>query len=309
MSKPVAVVVVVLMRNFVFGLLCFVLGSVSALATTKLKIPKRAPDALSGRAFLQVTRHLDDSAREAAIQAEISKGNVPSFIRALKPVRLGKQATVWVTPDYLAIGSDRDFVRIPMSPITAQHLADRFDAMLPTPKLVDEINRQASLKLSPSPMTVRGAKMTSNEAYLRHHHSIQRQLSGRGYGQLISGHKKDVVLKKLLSYRPFQVAIYGWHRRNGKAIQPLSLVHHNMYADYSHGVRLVSLNAELGRRSIRLNQVLADKRLARLASYEGSMRTTRLNTISKLATKKSRPRKYSTKPRQVLLKRHRATAS
>ena len=40
-----------------------------------------------------------------------------------------------VMPDYLAIGSDEDFCRIPMGPITAQKLADLFGAVMPTRKL------------------------------------------------------------------------------------------------------------------------------------------------------------------------------
>ncbi len=36
------------------------------------------------------------------------------------------------------------------------------------------------------------------------------------------------------------LAIYGWHRENGVAIQPLTIVHKDTYVDYSHGIRLVS---------------------------------------------------------------------
>lgn len=307
MSKPaVVVVVVVVMRNLMTWFLLCVILPVPALANPRLKIPSRPRDALTGSEFIKATKDLDEYAREAAIEAEIAKGNVPSFLRTLKPVKLNHQATVWVTPDYLAIGSDTDFVRIPMSPITAQRLADRFDAMLPTPKLVDEINRQAPLKLTPSPMTVRGAKMTSNAAYLRHNQQIERQRRGRGYGQIISGHKKDVVLTNRLSHRPYQVAIYGWHRRNGKAIQPLSLVHHNLYADYSHGIRLVARDANHGGRPMRLNQLLTNNRLAKLASYEGAMRTTRLNTTSsKLAGHKPGREKQARKRQRVQLARYR----
>ena len=39
---------------------------------------------------------------------------------------------------------------------------------------------------------------------------------------------------------PGKIAIYGWHRLNGAPIQPLSTVHGACYADYSHGIRLVS---------------------------------------------------------------------
>jgi len=36
------------------------------------------------------------------------------------------------------------------------------------------------------------------------------------------------------------VAIYGWHKLDGKPIQPLYTGHVDWYVDYSHGIRLVS---------------------------------------------------------------------
>ena len=42
-----------------------------------------------------------------------------------------------------------------------------------------------------------------------------------------------------LDEKPNRVAIYGWHKLDGKPIQPLTIVHVNWYVDYSHGVRLM----------------------------------------------------------------------
>lgn len=61
--------------------------------------------------------------RQAKATDELLRGNVPDFLRKLKPVYLacrsppGKMITalIWVSPDYLAIGSDEDFLRIPRS--------------------------------------------------------------------------------------------------------------------------------------------------------------------------------------------------
>lgn len=249
-------------------------------AMPSLNIPARRLDAMSGSEFLKATRMLSPAAREQAIAREIANGNVPKFMRQLKPVTLDRHTTIWVTPDYLAIGSDQDFVRIPMTPITAQQLADRFGAVLPTPKIVDAIQRQASKKLSPLPLSVRGASMTSNDAYARHNKQIEQQLRGQHTGHIVSGHKKDVVLTNRLVPRPYRVAIYGWHRKNGKAIQPLSLVHHNLYADYSHGIRLVAQTIQFHGRFVSINQALSNHRLASSLSYEKNMRTLRLATQS-----------------------------
>ena len=88
---------------------------------------------------------------------------------------------------------------------------------------------------------------------------------------LVSGHKKDVVMTNLLAANPGRIAIFGWHRLNGAPIQPLSTVHGACYADYSHGIRLVSetVLVEGERRSI--YDVLQDPVLARVLNDEGPM--------------------------------------
>jgi hypothetical protein len=194
---------------------------------------------LTGMAFLEVTERLSRAERETAIYDAIAGGAVPSPSRTLVDVELahGKHvAVVRVAADYAAIGTDEDFVRIPMSPVTAQRLADLFGFVLPTTKLVDAIYRAATVKLAPSPMTP-GPQMMSNDYYRRHQETIERARDGRV--GLIAGHKKDVVVTNRLVARPDRVAIYGWHQRKGRPIQPLSLVHEASYADYSHGIRFV----------------------------------------------------------------------
>ncbi len=69
---------------------------------------------------------MDPHQREQAILEELLKGNLPDFLRNLIPVKLQYQpgagntltATIFVMPEYLAIGSDKDFLRIPMDLFT-----------------------------------------------------------------------------------------------------------------------------------------------------------------------------------------------
>jgi hypothetical protein len=75
---------------------------------------------------------------------------------------------------------------------------------------------------------------------------------------LLAGHKKDLVLANRLSSNRGRVAIYGWHRGNGDPIQPLSTVHGEYYADYSHGIRLVSRTAYVNGRPVDLRSLLTD---------------------------------------------------
>ena len=81
-----------------------------------------------------------------------------------------------------------------------------------------------------------------------------------------------MVVTNLLARDEGRIAIYGWHRPNGAPIQPLSTVHGACYADYSHGIRLVSAMAiEDGVfRSVR--DLLQDSRLANALSDEGAIR-------------------------------------
>ncbi len=66
----------------------------------------------------------------------------------------GHLQTYYVTPDYLGIGSDADFVRMPMMPGTAQQIADLFQCILPARKMVNDIYAQAQVKLAPYPFNL-----------------------------------------------------------------------------------------------------------------------------------------------------------
>ena len=244
------------------------------------RIPPRAPDALTGSRFAQSVMGADRHERERAIQDQLLSGNLPDFLRKLAPIsfrhRLANGATVaatiFVMPEYLAIGSDRDFLRIPMNLYTARAVADRFNCVLPTKKIVDAIYAESAHRLTPQPLPA-GPQMTSTGYYRTHNSMIDQQSEERGIreGGLISGHKKDVVLTNLLARRPGQIAIYGWHRGVGAPIQPLSTVHGAGYADYSHGIRLVSHVMIVGEEQRSILDVLQDPMLANILSDEGSL--------------------------------------
>lgn len=242
-------------------------------------IPHRSGSALSGSAVIEGIAAPGGRARDDAVVAEVLAGNVPDFLRTLVPVtftsgsgRDRTRITICVTPDYLAVGSDRDFVRVPLGLPAAMRVAERFDMVLPTTRMVDEIHQQASLRLSPSPMDPT-SQMASTSYFLRHNATVeqQRRSAGGRLGQLVSGHKKDLVLSNRLNANPGRVAIYGWHRSNGRAIQPLSTVHGAEYADYSHGIRLVSRRAYVNGREVDLRDLLSDTRTAGLISSEGTI--------------------------------------
>lgn len=239
-------------------------------------LPLRPAGAIGGKAFVESVANLSLAEREAAIEREITGGNFPEFLRKFifVPVR-GPGADghetafpLAVMPDYLAVGSDDDFVRMPMTPRTAQRIADRFGCTLPTRKIVDAIDAQAKLHLEPRPLTVdREALKTFHE----HHEIIEKQRSAKPLGMLTTGIKKDVILTPRIFERPERLAIYGWRQLNGQPIQPLTIVHWDRYVDYSHGVRLVLNQVELDGEAVAITDLLADSKRCGLVSDEGAM--------------------------------------
>jgi len=244
-------------------------------------IPLRAPRALTGSQFAESVSNLDRHEREQAILDQLVSGNMPAFLRKLTPVKLSRElrdgttlaATIFVTPEYLAIGSDYDFLRIPMNLHTAAAAARQFGFVLPTKRIVDAIYDQAQCHFTPQPLPP-GPQMTSTEYYRVHNTLIEKQAQSFGFprGAFVSGHKKDVVLTNRLAARPGQIAIYGWHRASGDPIQPLSTVHGAGYADYSHGIRLVAGMAIVEGQPRSIHQVLHDSMLASVLSDEGPIR-------------------------------------
>lgn len=243
--------------------------------TPVLDLPERPSGAETGSEFLARTEGLGRSAMDEAISEAILAGNVPSYQRRFVPITVeaeGRVATLHVLCDYLAVGSDEDFVRMPMTSAAAQRIANRVGATLPTPKLVDEIYRQAVVKLPPS--WIDGGPTEGTLAdYKTHHDTLEerRLRGGHPLGVLTAGHKKDIVLCELVAERPGRVAIYGWHKREGSVVQPLSTAHSCRYADYSHGVRLVDQQMRVGSEIVRVSDALADAELAYLLSDDGPL--------------------------------------
>ena len=240
------------------------------------ELPPRPSGAMGGKEFVRSVDGLTLAEREAAILREISGGNFPNFLRQFKAVPIHGTAadgnelatTLLVMPDYLAIGSDDDFVRMPMSPQTAQQIADLFGCTLPTRKMVDAIDAQAEVHLEPRPLT---ADREAVKTFAEHNAIIESQRAGKPLGLLVTGIKKDVVLSPRIFERPERLAIYGWRQLDGRPIQDLTIVHWNKYVDYSHGVRLVVNKVTLDGQMVAITDVLRDPNRSALVSDEGPM--------------------------------------
>jgi len=246
-------------------------------------IPDRPDNAFSGSRFSESTATFCSRKRQEFAIHELCRGNIPDFLRTFIPITLSYTpddwpkpitAVIWVTPDYLSIGYDNDFLRIPLSYPAAVTVASKFGCILPTRKIVDAIYRQSALHYTPQPMKP-GPLMRSNAYFLEHQSRIEKQRGGRPLGILCAGHKKDVVLTNRLREKPGRVAIYGWHKPNGEPIQGLSTVHGARYADYSHGVRLVNRWVLIDGEYRSIFDLLNNPRLAPLFTYEGVINNAR----------------------------------
>jgi len=220
---------------------------------------------------------------EAAVVAAIEGGNVPAFLRDLVPIEVEGEgpdgrvcATLHVACDYVAIGSDEDFERVPLRAATAQRLCDLAECSLPTPKIVDDIYRAAPIKLGPLKMGTPSEATVGRADFIGHQKAVEAERGRRAakLGELTAGVSKDIVVATCLKDHLDRVLIYGWHQEDGIPIQPLSWIHGKAYVDYSHGTRLVAESMEVDGKPARVTEVLGDPALCAALSNEGPLDVT-----------------------------------
>lgn len=223
--------------------LIFLLVLLEACASSKqMHWPQTV--ATTGVAFYEQAAAFQWKQRDSLTRMLVLQGAIPQFLQKFVAIKTqfrdssGKRyrAVFYVSPDYLAVGSDKNWARVHITPFLAQELADSLQCFLPTRKMVDEIYWKSSVKLAPIPFT---QARDSTPTFYQHHLAVEQQRKGRV--GLVAGIQKDIVTTgRLYTYPKMdRVAIYGWHQLNGKPIQPLYTGHVYWYVDYSQGVRLV----------------------------------------------------------------------
>ena len=170
---------------------------------TQQLIPDRNPNAITGSQFIQQNLNLTGPARDANVLTEVLAGNFPSFMRNFKPITVSdgtNTLSYLVSSDVICIGSDMDFIRIPIMAQTGKKILNAFGCSFPTKKIADQIWQSATIKLQPMPKgsPYTNDSMQSTQEYSNHNSIIQNQLNGLDHTQLITGHKKDYVLGKAL---------------------------------------------------------------------------------------------------------------
>ena len=250
----------------------FCLFFASCTSVHKLALPARPNYAPGGKAFYSIINPLKWHERDSLIVKEILSGNVPAFLIKLAPIMVTLtvddkvvHATYYVTPDYLSIGTNDDFARVPMTPMAAQQIADSLHCFLPLRKMVDDIYKAAEVKLDPVPLLA-----FRDSALIFWHHNLIIEGQRKGRKGLIAGIKKDLVLSSKVSRdpKPNREAIYGWHKPDGKPIQPLYTGHINWWVDYSHGIRMVYQTVYVDGKPWNYIDVLKDPKLRNLLCDE-----------------------------------------
>lgn len=291
-------------------------------AIPPLCIPPRQSGALAGSAVMAKNGVAGEKepksgpswkAREDGICEEIVAGNIPSFLRTLKKVSLklkdrkGSEHDVdlFVMPDYLAVGSDADFVTVPLDGVTAQRVADAFGCVLPTAKIVWEVHGKADVRLTVRPRPYAaiankdpgvskadhakfdGKDQDSTWAYVEYDRemrdAIRQKLADAGMTRaaLVSGYRKDVITTKALEQDASKLCFFGgwlkWTNKQGEKREilqgreggyPQQGPHHARYADYSHGVRLVSSRVVIDGKDHSIATVMADPVLGPMLAHE-----------------------------------------
>jgi hypothetical protein len=263
---------------------CSVAPTPIAPTAPVLPLPPRVANC-TGTALVNELTGMPLAEREGRILQHFEQGNVPSFLAALAPVtlraRIGErdhEAVVWCTPDYFGLGTDDDWLRLPITPQLAQHLAGRLDCVLPTRRVVDAIWTQATVKVEPRPFHPREHDILAVPVFAMSHAAIEAARGPAPRTALLAGHKKDVVISALLRDWPDRVVIYGWHHLDGKPIQPLWKGHTQGHVDYSHGIRFVARTMHLDGRPTTVDAVLADPVLHVLLSDEGPIAPARYSS-------------------------------
>lgn len=177
-------------------------------------------------------------------------------VKTMKPITVrrsdGTQITYEVMTDYITV----DGMRVPMSGQTAQQVADHFGLNLPTPQIVDEIYRNADVRVDAQPLSgsgvaVEGKNYSGSQVVQKgvgyaqfaaaYSDKVDQQLSDRGAkeGQIVAGFAKDIVPPA----KPGSLGLYGLYDSKGRPIQggngqtPHDTAVHTEYGSY---VRLIS---------------------------------------------------------------------
>ena len=236
-------------------------------------------------------------AREQLVLEAVQAGlALPIVWAPLTTSANGHTATIYVATDTLRFGvpgpnedpSAWDWVRVAVTPDTAQRIADTLGVLLPTDRIADLAHAQAEVRLTPH---TQYSVTATTAAMLQHHAAIEDERAGRE--GLLSTIGKDWILGPEL----FPAASpahplgkdgainYGWHTagpvtrfgpyhgRSGVILwQQRGFRHNRRHVDYSQWVpRFVHPRMRVDGRNVSTLEAMMSPELAGLVSYQGPL--------------------------------------
>jgi len=179
-----------------------------------------------------------------------------------------------------------DDVRVNVTAVLAQKLADIFDASLPTAMVADMMFAAAVRRAAPCPVQI----STSTASMIKHSQSVDKQLKNQGTTGLVATCGKHWVLDKKLESKPQAACNYGWHfngssfqgikgfspasseaGHNVRVIQPNTTGHDALHVDYSQICQLVSQTCWIDNVEMKFSDILKDPAYADLVSHQGAL--------------------------------------
>jgi hypothetical protein len=236
----------------------------------------------------------DIDTREKYIFDQIVVGNFDAKWCELSTMTTnGKHLKLLVMEDALKI----DNIRVNVSAILSQKLADLLMASLPTSMVVDMMFAAATRRATPCPMSI----TSSTNAMIAHSKSVDRQI-GEGNG-LVATVGKHWVLDQQLEWKKHVACNYGWHfvgssyqgikgfptasgegvsGKNVKVIQPNATAHNPQHTDYSQICQLVSQRCWVDDIELTFSELVKDNVLGSFVSHQGALKIDRQPDVEKV---------------------------
>jgi hypothetical protein len=286
-------------------------------------IPARVGDPVTGRQFIDDLKKLGPAERQAHILKLLDDGQVPDFLRDLYKVELvdvpdadGNLHKVQysVMPDFVAIGTNDDYVLVPMNSEMAQHVLLSWDMAPPTAQMVDQIATRGPEVQFRADTGTKAFRPYDSAEGLEKYYQRNEQVTGRDYydawldwtgtgpdssvvkhselgGHPAVGHMKEFVMMPAETLKgasdldpakgdtnPDTIGMYHRTIQNdngpGKGV-PLD--HNEQYFDYSQGLRAVSPIVYVDGTPMHISDVLKHDKLHTVLSGDGKMQNPALH--------------------------------
>jgi hypothetical protein len=176
----------------------------------------------------------------------------------------GRRAEIQVSTDALTILG----VRIDVTADGAQRIADLLGTVLPTPRILQLVWEQATVRIDPC-TSAPDAKMASTARMIQHSECVDQRIAGRK--GLVANEGKHWVLSNRIAGKENLAANYGWFVKGRRPIQTVGTRHDTAHTDYSQIVRLVKPKVQVDGRELDIRHVGRSPELWGLVSDEGPL--------------------------------------